>query len=38
MAKFYETQLRLGKIKLDDVPLKWKEEVIRRMQNTLKNS
>lgn len=27
MAKFYETQIRLGKITIDDVPQKWREAV-----------
>ena len=28
MVKFYVTQIKLGKITIDDVPLKWKQRVI----------
>lgn len=27
MVKFYATQIKLGKITIDDVPEKWREEV-----------
>ena len=27
MVKFYVLQIRLGKITIDDVPTKWREEV-----------
>lgn len=27
MAKFYATQIRLGKITIDDVPQRWREAV-----------
>lgn len=27
MAKFYATQIRLGKITIEDVPQKWREAV-----------
>lgn len=27
MVKFYVTQIKLGKITIDDVPEKWREEV-----------
>lgn len=27
MAKFYATQIRIGKIKIEDVPEKWREAV-----------
>ena len=27
MAKFYYTQIKLGKITIDDVPDKWKDAV-----------
>lgn len=32
MAKFYAMQIRLGKIALDDVPKKWREEVTALIQ------
>lgn len=28
MAKFYATQIRLGKITIDDVPAKYREAVL----------
>lgn len=28
MAKFYATQIRLGKITIDDVPVKYREAVL----------
>lgn len=27
MAKFYSTQIRMGRITIDDVPQKWREAV-----------
>lgn len=29
MVKFYVTQIRLGRITIDDVPIKWRESVER---------
>ncbi len=29
MVKFYVTQIRLGRITIDDVPAKWQEAVSR---------
>lgn len=29
IVKFYVTQIKLGKITIDDVPIKYKEDVIK---------
>lgn len=32
MSKFYELQIRLGKISIDDVPLRWREQVRKELE------
>ena len=32
MIKFYITQIRLGKITIDDVPTKYREEVRKKVE------
>ena len=32
MVKFYVTQIRLGKITLEDVPTKWREAVEKEIE------
>ena len=32
MVKFYVTQIKLGKITLADVPVKWREQVAEALQ------
>lgn len=32
MSKFYELQIRLGKISIDNVPLRWREQVRKELE------
>ena len=32
MVKFYVMQIKLGKITLEDVPVKWRDEVAKAME------
>ena len=32
MSKFYELQVKLGKISIDDVPLRWQEQVRKELE------
>lgn len=33
MAKFYATQIRMGRITIDDVPQRWREDVTKILNN-----
>lgn len=33
MVKFYVTQIKLGKITIEDVPVKWREQVAEALSN-----
>lgn len=33
MSKFYELQVKLGKISIDNVPLRWREQVRKEFEN-----
>lgn len=34
MVKFYVLQIQMGKIKIDDVPLRWREKVKKEIEKT----
>ena len=33
MVNFYKTQIQLGKITIEDVPNKWKEKVLKKLES-----
>nr|DAI41598.1 MAG TPA: hypothetical protein [Caudoviricetes sp.] len=34
MVKFYVLQIQMGKINIDDVPLRWREKVKKEIEKT----